>query len=183
MVVVGLVLGLAGIWSVRAALVAAGAAAAWMLADVLGAGTAAGVAVAAGGGVLAFLVGLVAARVLFFAVGMLVGAVVGSRLLAILETGEVSVAVALVFVPAVALLGGLALERWRQRLIGWATAVAGSALVLTGLGRMAPETLGFLDDPSSAGGQALATGLWVALAVVARGVQRRGVRGRGEAAG
>src|SRR4051812_31989114 len=138
MLIVGLVLALAGIWSVRVALTAAGAGTAWLLADALGSGAVTGLLAAGAGAVLALVVGLLAARVMFFVVGAVVGAVAGARLYAILDTGESSALLAVVFVPAVALVGGVVAERWRERFIGWATAIGGSALVLTGLGLMAP---------------------------------------------
>jgi hypothetical protein len=63
-------------------------------------------------------------------------------------------------------------ERWRARFLRWVTAIGGSALVLSGLGRLFPQTLGFLADPQTTTSQLLSTGLWVVLAVVARGAQR-----------
>ncbi len=176
MILVGLVLAFAGIWSIRLAVVAAGAGASWLVADASGAPMATGLLIAAGGGVLAFLVALLAARVLFFVLGALVGAVLGGRLFAILDTGGSSVLLAAVFIPSVAIVGGVAMARWRERLIGWATAIAGSGLVLSGLGLLAPGALGFLRAPEDSGAQIAATGLWVALAVVARLAQRSAQR-------
>jgi hypothetical protein len=178
MVVVGLLLALAGIWSVRLALVTAGAGAAWLVADAFGAGVGTGLLVAAAGGVVAFVTGLLAARILFFAVGAVVGAVVGARLFAILDTGDASVVLAVVFIPAVAAVGGVVVEKWRERFIGLATAIGGAGLVLTGLGRWAPDTLGFLRDPQTSAEQLLALVAWAVLAVAGRLVQRRGLRPR-----
>jgi hypothetical protein len=177
MVLVGLVLATAGIWSIRLVLVSAGAGAAWLLADAFGAGAPTALLVAAAGGVLAFLAGLVAARVVFFVVGLVVGAVVGARLFAILDTGEASVVLAAVFVPAVAVVGGVTVERWRERMIGWATAIGGSALVLSGVGRMDADVR-LLSDPQGYGEQGIAVGAWVVLAVLGRLVQRRLTRSR-----
>jgi hypothetical protein len=172
MILVGLVLAFAGIWSIRLVVVAAGAGAAWLVADAFGATTATGLLVAAGGGLLAFLVGLLAANIVFFVLGAVVGAVLGAKLFAILETGESSVLLAAVFIPSVAVVGGVVMARWRERLVGWATAIAGSALVLSGLGVLAPDALGFLQNPGTAAAQVASTGLWVALAVAARLAQR-----------
>jgi hypothetical protein len=173
MVVVGAVLAVAGIWSVRVGLAAAGGGAAWLLADAFGAATATGLLIAAAGAVLAFVVGLIASRVLFFVMGLVVGCVAGARLFAILDTGESSVLLAVVFVPAVAVVGGVLVERWRERFIGWATAIAGTGLLLSGLGRLAPDSLGFLADPEEGVQQVVASLTWVALAVAARAAQRR----------
>ena len=79
---------------------------------------------------------------------------------------------ALLFVPAVAICAGVAVQRWRAGFLRWVTAIGGSALVLSGLGRLFPHTLGFLADPQTTTSQLLSTGLWVVLAVVARGAQR-----------
>ena len=116
---------------------------------------------------------------LFFVVGLVVGAVVGARLFTILDTGDASVLLAVVFVPAVAVVGGVALERWRERLVGWVTAIGGSALVLAGLGRVDSDVR-VVGDPGDYGEQAISVAAWVALAVLARVVQRRvgGSRGR-----
>ncbi len=178
MVLVGLLLALAGIWSIRLVLVSSGAGASWLLADAFGAGTATGLALAAAGGVLAFVTGLLAARVVFFVVGLVVGAVIGARLFAILDTGEASVLLAAVFVPAVAVVGGVVIGRWRERVVGWATALGGSALVLAGLGRLDADTPDVLSDPRGYGEQGLAVVAWAALAVLGRLVQQRGIRPR-----
>lgn len=178
MVIVGLVLALAGIKSVRIALVAAGSGATWLVADAFHASTATGLILAAAGGFMALVVAMVAARLAFFAVGAVVGVVVGARLFGILDTGESSILLATVFIPAVAVVGAVVLNRWRERLVGWATAVAGSALVLSGLGRLAPDSLGFLREPEGSVGQVTATALWVALAVVGRASQKRAARVR-----
>ena len=180
MVVVGLVLALSGVWSARVALVAAGAGAAWLVADAFGAAAGAGLLWALIGGAMAFGLAFVAARLLFFVVGLVVGAVVGARVFATLDTGDSSVLLAVIFVPAMALLGGVAVERWRRRMVAWATAIAGTGLALSGLGQIAPRTLGFLGDPLSVGEQVFATLVWVASAVGARVAQRRLAGGRSD---
>ena len=177
MVLVGLMLAMAGIWSVRLVLVCAGAGAAWLLADAFGAGTGTGLLVAAAGGLVAFVTGLLAARVLFFVVGLVVGAVIGARLFAILDTGEASVLLAAVFVPAVAVVGGVVVGRWRERMVGWATAIGGAALVLAGLGRVDADIPLFPSDPQGTASRARLRDV-VALSVLGRFVQRRGIRSR-----
>ena len=172
LVVVGVLLAVGGIWSIRLVLVCAGAGAAWLVADAFGASAATSALVAAASGLLALLVGVLAARVLFFVVGLVVGAVVGARLFTILDTGDASVLLAVVFVPAVAVVGGVALERWRERLVGWVTAIGGSALVLAGLGRVDSDVR-VVSDPVDYGEQAISVAAWVLLAVLARIVQRR----------
>jgi hypothetical protein len=172
LVLVGVLLAVGGIWSIRLVLVCAGAGAAWLVADAFGASAGTSALIAAASGLLALIVGVLAARVLFFVVGLVVGAVVGARLFTLLDTGDASVLLAVVFVPAVAVVGGVALERWRERLVGWVTAIGGSALVLAGLGRVDSDVR-VVSDPGDYGEQAISVAAWVALAVLARVVQRR----------
>jgi hypothetical protein len=172
LVLVGVLLAVGGIWSIRLVLVCAGAGAAWLVADAFGASAGTSALIAAASGLLALIVGVLAARVLFFVVGLVVGAVVGARLFTILDTGDASVLLAVVFVPAVAVVGGVALERWRERLVGWVTAIGGAALVLAGLGRVDSDVR-VVSDPGDYGEQAISVAAWVALAVLARVVQRR----------
>lgn len=171
LVLVGVLLAVGGIWSIRLVLVCAGAGAAWLVADAFGASLGTAALVAGASGLLALLVGVLAARVLFFVVGLVVGAVVGARLFTILDTGDASVLLAVVFVPAVAVVGGVALERWRERLVGWVTAIGGSALVLAGLGRV-DAGVRFIADPEDTGEQAVAVVAWIVLTVLARMVQK-----------
>lgn len=168
LIVVGLVLGLAGLWSIRWAFVAAGVGAGWLLASAFGASAGAILLVALGVGLVVMAVAVLASKTLFLAVGAIVGTVVGARLFMILDGGRASVALAVVFVPAVAVCFAVLLGRWRERLLGWATAIAGSALVLSGIGRLAPDTLGALYSPTDVPGQLVSSGSWVVLAVLAR---------------
>ena len=171
-IVAGLALALLGTRSVRLLFFASGFGLGWLLAAAFSAPAMVSVVVGLAGGVAAFLLGLVATRVAFFAMGALVGAVVGARFLEIVDRGDTSVLLALVFVPAVAICSAIAVQRWREGFLGWVCAIGGSALVLSGLGRVFPDALLFLSDPQTTGSQLLSTGLWVVLAVVARGVQR-----------
>jgi len=60
--------------------------------------------------------------------------------------------------------------------LGWATAIAGAAPVLGGLGRIAPGTLGFLADSEKPLGQVLST--VALLTILTRGAQRALARDR-----
>lgn len=171
-ILVGLALALLGTRSVRLLFFASGFGLGWLLAAAFSASALASVVVGLAGGASAFLLGLIAARVAFFAMGAVIGGLVGARVYAILDRGESSVLLAVIFVSAVAICSGFAVQRWRSGFLGWVCAIGGSALVLSGLGRLFPDALGFLADPESTGSQWLSTGLWVVLAVVARGVQR-----------
>ena len=64
-------------------------------------------------------------------------------------------------------------SQWRQRVLGWFTAIGGSALILAGFAVSAPDTLGWLRNPTTGAGAVLAFALWVVLAVAGRMTQRR----------
>lgn len=172
MIIVGLLLALAGIWSVRVAFLAAGFGASWLIADAFGASPLTGILVALAGGALALVVAFLASGILFFAVGAVVGAVVGARLFVLLDTGDASVLLAVVFVPAVAGIFGVMAGRWRQRFLGWATAIGGAALVLSGIGTLLPDTVGYFADSDEPWKQVASAVVWAALSVGARLVQK-----------
>lgn len=171
-VVVGLALALLGTRSIRLLFFASGFGLGWLLAAAFSASAVVSLLVGLAGGASAFVLGLIAARVAFFAMGALVGAVVGARVFAIVDRSDSNVLLALIFIPAVAICAGVAVQRWRAGFLGWVTAIGGSALVLSGLGRLFPNTLGFLADPQTTASQLFSSGLWVVLAVAARGAQR-----------
>ncbi len=173
MIVVGLVLALTGVWSLRLVLVAAGFGASWLVADAFGAGTGTSLLIALAGGVLAFVLAFLASSILFHLVGAIVGAVVGARLFVLLDTGEASALLAVVFVPAVAGIFALLAGRLRQRFLGWATAIGGAGLVLTGIGTLLSGSAGYLADTDEPWEQALAAAVWVAASVAARLFQIR----------
>jgi hypothetical protein len=173
LVVVGLFLALLGVRSLRWAFFATGLGAGWLVASVFGVSTGPALLWALAGALIALVLAVVAARVAFLVIGALVGAVVGSRLLQIIEGGSASIALAALFVPAAAVVGAVIAARWRGRVLGWATAIAGSALVLAGLALLAPTTLGWLRNPTTAAGTVLSFVLWIALSVGARMAQKR----------
>jgi hypothetical protein len=173
LIVAGIVLGIAGVRSLRWAFFAAGFGAGWLVSAVFGVSTGSALLWAIGGALVALVLAVVAARVAFLIVGALIGALVGSRLLQIVEGGDASIALAVLFIPAAAVVGAVIAARWRQGVLGWATAIGGSALVLAGLAVLAPTTLGWLRNPTTAAGSVLAFAIWIALAVGARIAQKR----------
>jgi hypothetical protein len=173
LIVVGLILALAGVRSLRWAFFAAGLGAGWLVATVLGVSTGPALLWAVASAVVALVLAVVAARVAFLVMGALIGAVVGSRLLQIIEGGHASIALAVLFIPAAAIVGAVITSRWRQRVLGWATAIGGSALILAGIAVLAPGTLGWLRNPTTATGTVLSFAIWVVLAVAGRMTQKR----------
>lgn len=173
LVLIGLFLCLAGAWSIRLAVLAAGFGASWLLADVFGASTSTALLVSAAGAVLVFLLSLVMSKLMFFFVGGVIGAVVGAKLFVVLDGGDASVLLAVVFIPAVAFLFAFLAQRWSRRFLAWATAFGGAAIALTGLGRLAPDQLDALHVPEDAGERTLMAVAWLALGLLGRAVQLR----------
>jgi hypothetical protein len=137
------------------------------------------VVAALAGGVLAFVTTLLLARFVFFVGGLFVGAVVGSRLFVLADpdagTRHGNALLALVFVPAVAMLCGFLAHHLGARFLTWGTALAGSALMLSGLGRLGSET----DDlwrPTTGVGSVVVAALWLGLAALGHRAQRDGLR-------
>lgn len=173
LILVGVVLGLTGVWSLRLTVMLVGFGAGWVVADAFEAPTGLALLVGLGVGLIALLAAVFASKLVVFLLGTMTGAIVGAKLFLVLETGEANLVLAIVFIPAVALSGGYLAGRWRTRFIGWATAAAGAALTLSGLGLVWPSALRFLHNPDRLDGQAISALSWVVLAVVMRLIQRR----------
>lgn len=122
LLVLGAVLCFFGTFSLRVGVMAAGAGAAWLLADALGASTSTTVVVALAGAVGTFVVTLLVSTFLFFVGGLCVGAVVGSKLFVLADSGagdrHGDWLLALVFVPSVALVCGFLANHFRTKFLG-----------------------------------------------------------------
>ena len=172
MVVIGLVLGLSGGWSIRTVLTLLGFGAGWLLANVFDASF----LVTAGDrassrAFFAWLMVRLAATIVFFVIGALVGALVGARLFRLLEGGDGNLLLAVVFIPAVAIAGGWLAEKSRDKFVAWGTSIGGAALVLAGLGVLV-SSLAWLRDPSESWQAVVGVAAWVALSVVFRYTQK-----------
>lgn len=173
LVLIGLALCLTGAWSIRLAVLAAGFGACWLLADVFDASTSTALLISAAGALIVFLLSLVLSKLMFFFVGGVVGAVVGAKLFVLLDGGDASVLLAVVFVPAVAFLFAFLAQRWSRKFLAWATAFGGAAIALTGLGRLAPDHLEALHVPEDTTGRAVLAVSWLALGLAGRAAQLR----------
>lgn len=171
MVVIGLVLGLAGGWSIRTVLTLLGFGAGWLLANVFDASLLVTVAIALVAALFAWLMVRLAATIVFFAIGALVGAVVGARLFRMLEGGDGNLLLAVVFIPAVAIAGGWVAEKSREKFVAWGTSIGGAALVLAGLGVLFTG-LAWLRDPSESWQAVVGVAAWAALSVFFRYTQK-----------
>lgn len=172
-VLVGLALCLAGSFSVRLAVLAAGFGVAWTLAEAFHADTGTAVLIGLGGAALAAVLTLLLARLLFFVGGLCVGAVIGVKLFVLVQGGSADVLLAVIVVPAVAFVCALLARRFEQPFLVWATALGGAALVLSGTGRLWAGAAGELWRPTTTGGVVLVLALWIVLAVVGRIAQGR----------
>jgi hypothetical protein len=173
LVVVGLLLCVAGALSARLAVLAAGFGVAWLLADVFGASFLTGLLVALGGAVVALVMSLLLAHVVMFFTGAVVGALVAAKLFVVLDGSDTSWLLAVVFVPAVAVVSGFLASRYQRPFLEWATAFAGAALVLSGLAEWGGEDLGLFRRPDGTGETVLVALSWVALGLLGRTVQHR----------
>jgi len=174
--VVGLLLCFVGLRSIHLALLASGFALGWLVAEGLGASAAVGFIVA----LCAAVVGWVLARVVFraalFVVGAIAGGVIGAKLFGLLEGGHGNVLLAVLFVVAVAVLTGLAAQRFHETAAIAACAFGGAGLALSGVARIWPDALGFLRIPHTTTEAIIGTAVWLVLGALGWAVQRRLVR-------
>jgi hypothetical protein len=179
---VGLLLCFAGARSVNLAVLAAGFALGWLITEPFDASflTALIVAVAsaAGAWVLAHLI----FRVAMFFVGGLAGAVIGAKIFGLLQPGDRSVVLVVIFVAATAFIGGLVTQRYRRAALIVVCALGGAALVLSGLARTFPQTLDFFRDPVRTWQAVVDTVAWIVLAGTGWAAQRTAGRDRQQAA-
>jgi len=169
---VGVILCFAGVASFSLAVLVSAFAVVWLLADVFGASTGTALLVAAAGAVAVWVLVRVVFRTALFFVGALAGSVVGARAYALLEADSSSAVVGVVFVAAIAVLGGWLAARWDIRVVLALTALGGAGLILSGLGRTS-DALAWLRAPDGTSAAVLDVVLWVALAVLGWLSQRR----------
>jgi uncharacterized protein DUF4203 len=174
-ILLGLFLCFLGARSIRFAVLVAGFLGAWLIADLLDASLATTALVAVAGAVGALVLSIVLARFALFAAGLILGGAVGAKLWEVLDRGDATWLLAVIFVPAVALIGGFLAEHFKKPFLIWATAFAGSAMVLTGIGRIDTTPTSELRRPDEAVGGLVLAVLWVALALVGRTFQARWV--------
>ena len=147
MIVIGLVLGLAGGWSIRTVLMLVGFGAGWLLAERLrrqlpgDPGDRPRRRLSRGwwsGSRRPSCSSWSAASS---------GLLVGARLFRLLEGGDGNLLLAVVFIPAIGIAGGWLAEKTREGFVAWGTSIGGAALVLAGLGVLV-SGLAWLRDPS-----------------------------------
>jgi len=171
--VVGVVLCFLGIGSVHVAILASAFGLGWLLGDLFGATAVTALIIAAGTALIAWALVTLVFKAARFVVGLIAGALIGARLYAIFSGGDRSAVLAAVVVVATALVFGFLADRYKGRVILWATAIGGAGLILGSLGRIWPDSLGFLHNPEAGLQQVTSTLLWVVLAAAGWLTQRR----------
>jgi hypothetical protein len=77
---------------------------------------------------------------------------------------------------AVAVLTGLAAQRFHETAAIWACAFGGAGLALSGVARMWPDALGFLRTPDTTAEAVISAVVWLVLGAFGWSVQRQLVR-------
>jgi len=170
---VGVVLCFLGVGSVHLAVLASAFGLGWLLADLFGATAVTALIIAACSAVIAWVLITLVFKVARFFIGLIAGALIGARLYAIFSVGGKSVVLAVVVVVATAIVFGFLADRYRGRVILWATAIGGAGLIISSLGYIWPDTLGFLYHPEAGIQQVTSTVLWVGLSAAGWFTQRR----------
>lgn len=180
-VAVGLLLCYAGVRSVHVALLAWGFAVGWLIAEACAASFRVALVVALATAAATGVLGHLVFRVAMFCVGGFAGMVIGAKVFGLLQPEDRNVVLVVLFVAATGFIGGLVTQRFRHPAIAAFCALAGAALVVSGLARTFPQALGFLRNPPEAS-QAVVTGLaWLTLAGAGWAVQRRPAREKARA--
>jgi hypothetical protein len=173
---VGLLLCFAGLYSVHLAVLASGFALGWLVAESLGGSVAVVATVALCAAVVAWVLATLVFRAALLVVGAIAGGVIGAKLFGLLEGDDGNVLLAVLFVLAVAVLTGLAAQRFHETALVWACAFGGAGLALSGAARVWPDTLGFLRTPDTTVEAVVDAAAWIALAAAGWSVQRRWAR-------
>jgi hypothetical protein len=164
--------------SLNLAVLASGFAVGWLITEPFNASVITALiialAAAAGAWILAHLV----FRVALFFVGGLAGALVGAKIFGLLQPDNRSVVLVILFVAATAFIGGFVTQRFRRVALAVVCALGGAVLVMSGLARTFPGTLGFLRDPDAAWQAVTAALAWIALAAAGWVTQRQRLRER-----
>jgi len=176
--IVGVLLCFYGIRSVNLALVAAGIALGFLVADAFDADPWTELWVGLGTGVLVWLTVSLVFRFATFVVGLVTGAVVGAKLWSALSDPGTSALLGIVLVAVTAYVGALLAEKYARRALLWFTALGGASVILSGMAGLWPDGFGFLAHPDAGWQQTVMLVLWLAVAGTGWYVQRQLFRER-----
>jgi hypothetical protein len=189
LIVLGALLCLFGAVTLRGGILAAGFAGGWLLAEVLGASVGGRALTALVAAIAAFVITLLVSKLLFFIGGLCAGAILGTKVFMVTDSGvghgDPDVLLACIVVPAVAVVCGFLADRWQRGFLRLATAAAGAALLLSGIGRIGAGDADQLWHPDTAVGSVVLALAWVVLTIAGyrfqRSRSRQGRRARREA--
>ena len=175
---VGVLLCFYGVRSVNLALIAAGFAIGYLVADAFDADPWTALWVGLGSAVLVWLTVSLVFRFATFVVGLVAGAVIGAKLWSALADPGTSALLGIVLVVVTAFACALLAEKYARRALLWCTALGGASVILSGVAALWPEGLGFLAHPDEGWEQTVMLVVWLAVAGTGWYVQRRLFRER-----
>ena len=172
-VVVGLVLCFFGVFSIHVQVLAAGFGLGWLLGDLFRLSASTKLLVGLMGAVFVWVLATLVFKAAALFIGGITGAVIGAGISGIVQTGDRNIALGMLLVLVFAVMCALLADRYRERSLLWLTTLGGAGIVLVGLARAAPGTLGFLRGADTATEQVVTTLLWAGLALAGWVTQRR----------
>lgn len=175
---VGVLLCFYGVRSVNLALVAAGFALGYLVADAFDADPWTALWVALGTALLVWLTVSLIFRFATFVVGLVAGAVIGAKLWSALADPGTTALLGILLVVVTALASALLAEKYARRALLWCTALGGASIILSGTAALWPEGFGFLAHPDEGWEQTVMLVVWLAVAGTGWYVQRQLFRER-----
>ncbi len=176
--VVGVLLCFYGIRSVNLALLAAGFALGYLIAEAFGADAWTQLWVGLGAAALVWMIVSLVFRFATFVVGLATGAVIGAKLWSALSDAGTSALLGIVLVVTCAYTAALLAEKYARRALLWFTALGGASVILSGAALLWPDGLGFLAHPDDGWQQTVMLVVWLAVAGSGWYVQRQLFRER-----
>lgn len=175
---VGILLCFFGIRSVNLALVAAGFALGFFVAEAFDTDGWTTLWVALGTAVVVWMVVSLIFRFATFVVGLATGAVIGAKVWASLNDSGTSVLLGIFVIATTAFASGMLAEKYSRRALLWLTALGGASVILSGAALLWPEGLGFLAHPDEGWQQTVMMIVWLAVGGTGWYVQRQLFRER-----
>ena len=174
---VGILLCFFGVWSVNLALVAAGFAIGFLIAEAFDADAWTQLWVGLGTAVLVWMVVSLVFRFATFVVGLAAGAVIGAKLWSALSDPATNAVLGVVLLLVTSYACALLAEKYATRALLWFTALGGASVILSGAALLW-SGFGFLAEPSEGLQQTVMLVVWLAVAGSGWYVQRQLFRER-----
>ncbi|MBT0993241.1 DUF4203 domain-containing protein [Cellulomonas sp. DKR-3] len=175
---VGALLCFYGIRSVNLALIAAGFAIGFFLADAFDADAWTTLWIALGTALVVWMIVSLIFRFATFVVGLATGAVIGAKVWASLNDSETSILLGIFVIATTAFASGMLAEKYTRRALLWLTALGGASIILSGAALLWPEAFDFLAHPDEGWQQTVMMVVWLAIGGTGWYVQRQLFRER-----